>query len=452
MKNVRAANSQQTDMRVGRRGRLLSARGARRCGIVAAALSAAVLLTSCMPYRPASAKTAEQLSTGDAVIAVRLKEGRSVSGLAGPTRDNWIGLLDAQGGAELGRVEDKSGGDIVWTASGISYGAPYHEYLTTAQGTQVIKRQRYEPSEQRRYALPDGRIAVVGSSTNWGYRVETVDLDGTFESVESNETSGAFGQCGSRILAITSTEDSKSIGEEAFATYSTLMGGDGERPDALSVVVQLNDHDGDVPTVVAVAPLVEGLGTAPSMFVCEGDVITVPSKQLDDPEADTSGGSGAQDGTLVIQRWDLSTGQRAIIPVHDEAGNAVTLEGDRSVVGARAVQVGNDYRFISGTGDAYTVDLVSGQGRLLFSIPSTKTDNEVLFQVTESGVYALEDREEDRLVALSYQSWDGGGKRDVFTTGTLEKYLRTNSGILSAGYRRGFESFALRPGWDGGAQ
>mgnify|MGYP000999082644 FL=1 len=75
MKNVRAANSQQTDMRVGRRGRLLSARGARRCGIVAAALSAAVLLSSCMPYRPASAKTAEQLSTGDAVIAVRLKEG-----------------------------------------------------------------------------------------------------------------------------------------------------------------------------------------------------------------------------------------------------------------------------------------------------------------------------------------------------------------------------------------
>jgi hypothetical protein len=251
-------------------------------------------------------------------------------------------------------------------------------------------------------------------------------------------------------LAITSTEDSKSIREEAFATYSALVGGNGERPDALSVIVQLNDHDGDVPPVVAVAPLVEGLGTAPSTFACEGDVITVPSKQLDDPEADTSGGSDAGDGALVIERWDLSTGQRAIIPVHDEAGNAIKLEGDRSVVGARGVQVGNDYRFISRTGDAYTVDLVSGQGRRLFSIPSTKTDNEVLFQVTESGVYALEDRWDDHHVTLSFTPWESGERRVVWTTSKLSGYLERPSFLDS--HVRKIESFTLRPGWDGGAQ
>ena len=47
----------------------LSRKGVRRCGIVAVALSAAVLLSSCMPQGAVTEKRAAQLSLGDAVIA-----------------------------------------------------------------------------------------------------------------------------------------------------------------------------------------------------------------------------------------------------------------------------------------------------------------------------------------------------------------------------------------------
>ena len=73
--------------------------------------------------------------------------------------------------------------------------------------------------------------------------------------------------------------------------------------------------------------------------------------------------------------------------------------------------------------------------------------------MTETGVYVLEDRHREHLVTISYRPWDGGDLREVITTGQLEKYLRTNAGgILSSGQEREIENFALRPGWDGGAQ
>ena len=72
-------------------------RGARRGGILAAMLSAAVLLSSCMPQGAVTEKRADQLSVGDAVIAVRLSQGKFSAGLPDPPEDNWIVLLDAQG-------------------------------------------------------------------------------------------------------------------------------------------------------------------------------------------------------------------------------------------------------------------------------------------------------------------------------------------------------------------
>ena len=424
----------------------------RRWAFLTLALPIALLAWSCAPKAPLPVTPTSKLAIGDAVIAVQLGEARSQSGLENPIQNNLVALVDAQGEQEIVCIDNQSEGKILWSDRGITFGSTQWEYQTTENGTSSQETKDWRASDAQRYALSDGRFIVVSYESDLGYRVDTIELDGSIASVSTPGTRGDMGQCGDRILSIVDTEQLWRRKQEALEAYAAQSGGDGEQPEELSVVIQLNDRDGDTPRLVSVAPMIDGLVSGQTQFACEGDVITVPSKQLDDPEADTSGGSDAGDGTLVIERWDLSTGQRTIIPVHDEAGNAVKLEGDRSVVGARAVQVGNDYRFISRTGDAYTVDLVSGQGRRLFSIPSTKTDNEVLFQVTESGVYALEDREEDRLVALSYQSWDGGEKRDVFTTGKLEKYLRTNSGILSAGYRRGFESFALRPGWDGGAQ
>ena len=45
-------------------------------------------------------------------------------------------------------------------------------------------------------------------------------------------------------------------------------------------------------------------------------------------------------------------------------------------------------------------------------------------------------------------TWEGGQWRDIFTTGDLAWYLR--EGVVTGALD--IQSFALRPGWDGGAQ
>lgn len=155
---------------------------------------------------------------------------------------------------------------------------------------------------------------------------------------------------------------------------------------------------------------------------------------------------------MVLERWDLSTGQRTIIPVIDEQGNPIEIDREHSIFGYRGIQVGDEYRFISEGGDAFAVDLRSGRGRFLFSYDGTRINQRMVYQVSETGVYALEGRREDHNVTLSYRPWDGGAYRDVITMNRLADYVWLEGDFMSAGYWRRIESFSLRPGWDGGAQ
>ena len=424
----------------------LSRKGVRRCGIVAAALSAAVLLSSCMPQGAVTEKRADQLSLGDAVIAVRLSQGKFSAGLPDPPNDNWIVLLDAQGRGQATRIENKGGSDVMWTERGLSFGAPDKEYVTTDQGTQEIDVKHSWSSEYQRFSLPDGRIAVVDLSD--GIRVDTIHPNGRIVTAEIPDTSGPVGQCGQHIVGITDTEESESIRSAAFEAYAAQSGGD--MPENVAAVIQIDDPDGDVPRLLAVAPAIDGLMEGWMSVPCDGNVITVLSFQQDDPAAVRSGKRNSLEGVLVLQRWDLSTGQRTIIPVLDEVGQPIETDQDNDLYGVRTIRVGDEYRFVTKKGDAFAVDVTSGNARHLFSIPSEKTFIPAVFQVSETGVYALEQNDDEDVLTLSYQPWDGGGKRVLLTTGTMSRYLVERN--LLMGYRRSVESFALRPGWDGGAQ
>jgi len=424
----------------------LSRKGVRRCGIVAAALSAAVLLSSCMPQGAVTEKRADQLSLGDAVIAVRLSQGKFSAGLPTPPEDNWIVLLDAQGRGQATRIENKRGSDVMWTERGLSFGAPDKEYVTTDQGTQEIDVKHSWSSEYQRFSLPDGRIAVVDLSD--GIRVDTIHPNGRIETTEIPDTSAPVGQCGQHIVGITDTEDSESIRSAAFEAYAAQSGG--EMPENVAAVFQIDELNGGVPRLLAVAPAIDGLLTGWMSVPCDGNVITVLSLQQDDPAAVRSGKRNSLEGVLVLQRWDLSTGQRTIIPVLDEAGQPIETDQDNNLYGARVIRVGDEYRFVTKKGDAFAVDMTSGNARHLFSIPSENTRNPAVFQVSETGVYALEQNDDEDVLTLSYQPWNGGGKRVLLTTGTMSRYLVARN--LLMGYRRSIQSFALRPGWNGGAQ
>ena len=430
-----------------RRG-LLSRKGARRSGTVAAALSLVMLLSSCMSQGDVTETRADQLSLGDAVIAVRLSEGKFSPGLPTPPEDNWIVLLDAQGRGQATRIKAKSYGNVafLWTDRGLSFGAPDKEYVTTDQGTQEIDVKEPSRAEDQRFSLSDGRTVVADSGEE--IRVDVIHPNGRIVTAEIPDTSGSVGQCGQRIVGITDTEDSESIRSAAFEAYAAQSGGD--MPENVAAVIQIDELNGGVPRVLAVAPAIDGLLTGWMSVPCDGNVITVLSIQQEDPAAVRSGTRRPWDGVLVLQRWDLTTGQRTIIPVLDEAGQPIETDQDNFLHYSRAIRVGDEYRFVTEKGNAYAVDVTSGNARHLFSIPSENTRNPAVFQVSETGVYALEQNDDEDVLTLSYQPWDGGGKRVLLRTGAMSRYLVARN--LLMGYRRGIQAFALRPGWNGGAQ
>ena len=419
-------------------GRSKKSRHARRWALLVVVLSVAALAWSCVFHGNLTRKPIGFLTTNDAVIALRLGRGWTTVAEDKPYYHGWIVLLDAQGRGQVASVDEINGGDVLWSERGVFYGSPSRDYVTTDSGTQQTAWQFTRRGDVQRYALPDGALVAVRREYN-DYRIGTLFPDGTHASVETEDVGIGIGQCGGRIVAITTTEKSESIKSAAFEAYAAQFGG-GDMPEALEVVVQLNDFDGDVPPVLAVVPMGEGLSSYQHMFDCEGDIITAPSRKVE-----------SEREWLVLQRWDLSTGQHTIIPVVDEDGNAIELGEDLGVSGSEAIRVGNEYRFVSSGGDAFAVDTTSGLGRHLFSLDrSTYRPDGYLatFQVTETGVYALKDRRSDRVVTLSYRPWEGGEWRDIFTTRDLAYYL--NEGYISSALD--IQSFALRPGWNGGAQ
>ncbi|MDU2193476.1 MAG: hypothetical protein E7E22_07100 [Actinomyces sp.] len=432
-----------------RRG-LLSRKGARRCGVGAAALSIVMLLSGCLSLASLDEKPIDKLTTGEAVIALRLGGAEASAALPGGTGDNWIVLLDSQGRGQAGHVEHGERGDIAWTELGVSYGVQAEDFLTTQEGTQRIPRVGDRSVEYFRFALPDGRIEVISAARGSGIRADIIERDGTMTSVETDDKSGGFGLCGSRVLAIMNTEVSQSMKSAALEVYAAQSGGEGSEPEDFSVVVQLDDPAGATPRILAAAPMIPGLRSVQHLYACEGNLLTAPSIQVDDPIGARGSSVVAASGTLVLQRWDLSTGQRTVSPVLDEAGNAIHLNEDLDIYGDKAILVGDEYRLISRHGHAFSINLTSGQGRHLFSIPEQVGQGDMVFQVTESGVYFLTDSSREHAVTLSYHPWDGDDSRVVFSTGILEGYLRARK--LFSGGQRTIDSFALRPGWDGGAQ
>lgn len=400
-----------------------------------------------LPVTPTS-----ELAIGDAVIAVQLGEAQSQSGLSAPIQNNLVALVDAQGKQDIIRIDNQSEGRILWADRGISFGSEQWEYQTTENGTSSQETEDWRGSDVQRYELSDGRIIVVSYEIDLAYRVDTIGLDGSVTSVSTPGTRGDIGQCGDRILSIVDTKQLWRMKSEAFEAYAAQSGGDGEQPEELSVVIQLNDRDGDTPRILGVAPMIEGLVSGQREFACEGDVITIPSVQTGDSRATRVLADGREEGTMVLERWDLSTGQRTIVPVIDEQENPIEVNRERSIFRYKGVQVGDEYRFISEGGDAFSVDLTSGRGRYLFTYQGTRINQRMVFQVSETGVYALEGRREDHNVTLSYRPWDGGAYRDVITMNRLADYVWLEGDFMSAGYWREIEAFALRPGWDGGAQ
>ena len=60
---------------------------------------------------------------------------------------------------------------------------------------------------------------------------------------------------------------------------------------------------------------------------------------------------------FVLQRWDLETGERMIVPVVDEDGNAIELDRDHGMHASQGLPGEQDRRFLGDDGRVWSVDL-----------------------------------------------------------------------------------------------
>ena len=417
--------------------------------LVIAVFSFIALAVSTSFHQEVVRRPVSSLRSNDAVIALRLGLHYRPSLKTSTNTDSWIVLLDAQGKGTVASVDLVGGADVLWSDRGIFYGSGSRNYVTTDSGTQVSKSDNGTREEIQRYELPGGQLVTLVPK-HWEYNDGDVQSDPSITTVETAGITGDFGQCGSRILAITNTKESPSIADAAFEAYAAQANNEDAVPEALTAVVQLNVPDGDEPRILAVTPVIDNVLEVHRMLACEGDVITLQSLETVKP--------GTPDNMTVHEfyrwvplRWDLSTGERTNIPVTDDGGEPFGFGSKESFYGLTSIQVGSEYRKVTWDGDAFGVDLMSGKARRLFyTEPRMPVSGGywMTYQVDKDGVYALGESHEDHVVSLFFRPWDGKEWREIFTTDKLAGYLK--EGWFSRELK--VQSFAVRPGWNGGAQ
>lgn len=430
-------------------GGLAKLKPAWKWALVIAALSVAALAVSTSLHQDVVRRPVSSLRSNDAVIALRLGPEHAPSLQEATNTDSWIVLLDAQGRGTVASVDSVAGGDVLWSDRGIFYGSRSRNYVTTDSGTQVSKSDNGTRREIQRYELSDGQLVTLVPK-RWDYNDGDVESDDSITTVETAGITGAFEQCGTRILAITDTKESPSIADAAFEAYAAQASDEDVVPEVLTAVVQLNTPDGDAPRILAVAPAIDNLLTVHRMLACEGDVITLQSLEEVKP--------GTPDNMTVHElyrwvplRWDLSTGERTYIPLTGDDGEPFEFGSKEAFYGLTSIQVGSEYRMVKWDGDALAVDLTSGRARRLFyTNPRMPVSGSywMTYQVDKDGVYALGESHKDHVISLFFMPWDGKEWREIFTTDKLAGYLKEGwfSGELKV------QSFAVRPGWNGGAQ
>ena len=417
--------------------------------LVIAVFSFVALAVSTSFHRDVVRRPVSSLRSNDAVIALRLGPQYRPSLQESTNTDSWVVLLNAQGQGTVASVDSVAGGDVLWSDRGVFYGSRSRNYVTTDSGTKVSKSDNGTREEIQRYELSDGQLVTLVPK-HWEYNDGDVQSDSSITTIETAGITGDFGQCGSRILAITDTKKSPSIADAAFEAYAAQASDEGAVPEVLTAVVQLNVPDGDVPQILAVTPMIDRVISGHNMFACEGDVVTLQS--VEEVKPGTPDNMTAHERyRWVLRRWDLSTGERVNIPVTDRNGEIVEFGYEGVLYGYQGIQVGSEYRMVARNDDVFTVDLTSGQTRDLFYMNARKDAPDgywMTYQMDKEGIYALEESRKDHIVTLFYRPWDGKEWREIFSTDNLAGYLKEGwfSGELK------IQSFAVRPGWDGGAQ
>ncbi|MCD4549082.1 MULTISPECIES: hypothetical protein [unclassified Schaalia] len=419
-------------------------RGKRFITACVAALCA--LLAGCGPAHRVSMQEA---SLRDVVMVVQAGHDSQEKSIL-PKNVGYLVLVHADGSIQALNVGRMEQGRPLWSDAGVYFGGPENEYLLSDDGVTTLPRGVKESRELSRFLSPDGKgfISFYNSGgTPDGYlqRIVAGDTSG----VEVIDIPGAYmvmGQCGDRILAVTDTRLSPQLSAEAARMAKELpnIGSEvpeSEKGDKYAVLVQVYPRESTLhPKILAVSVEDTNMNAGALDFPCIGNKLYIPADKDEplDPNAEKVRQRPLW-ASLYMQVWDMDTGTRSYMQLHDEEGHNIEIDRDDSGV-FEGEQKGNSYTFFARNGQVFTTDLTTGVTHEKPQVPVYKSYFWSEYRVRDGYVYALgpSGEETDGPFTLRRYNVETGESEELLSIPQLNQILSQDMTVYG---------MAFKPNW-----
>ncbi|MCD4549081.1 MULTISPECIES: hypothetical protein [unclassified Schaalia] len=408
--------------------------------ITACVAALCVLLAGCGPAHRVSM---EEASLRDVVMVVQVGNQVDTQSFF-PQKAGFLLLVHADGTYRTVDVGLMATARPLWSDAGVYFGGPKNEYLLSADALTTIARSEEERHEISRFLTPDGKgfISFYNSGGDpHGYMqrivagdaqgVETLDVPGIYTTV---------GQCGDRIFALTDTGIAPQLSAEAERMAKELPDIGSEVPESdkeegYDVLVQVYPREGDLhPKIVGVSKRDANMSAGAVDFPCIDNTLYIPAHKRGNSDAPKQ----EQDprwGSVYMQVWDISTGQRTYMPLHNEQGQSIELN-DNYAGPYEGEQKGNTYTFFARNGQVFTTDLTTGVTHEKVQIPIYENSFWSEYRVRDGCVYALGPSGEgtDASFALKRYNVETGESKEILTIPEFHKLLTEDMWVFGMAF------------------
>lgn len=432
----------------------------RRFGSAFCAAALVVCCVSCAHSTTEDVGYLEGFTTSGAFLVVRLSSQGIRNGLPPDTANGYLVAFQQDGSMSTAWTQGLLGSEMTWNGPVLSVGDSEYEYLITDDGASAFPRTVDGGHEVGRFVSSTDGSVLSFYGEGPVQRAYNIDSGGIRDRSENQEFYLTNGECGGRVLSSTSTRITPILQESAseFAASrppSAAESDAGESggaqsdsaesgaPDGYDILAQVHPHDGDLPPILAVAPRDTTFQVFHTDLWCAHDtfyhLVWSNSPDLAAENSDT----GESMRPIILNEWDLRTGERHIRQVTDPENNQFAVErGDVDFVGQYDEQ---SYTFATPYGRVFRLDVQSAQVTQLATLPLVKPElRSARFYVRDGYAYAIEPSEDGETPPQFSACRLSDGR--CSTPKPLEGLEKKMRGSLLGG-EQVLQSFVVRPGY-----
>ena len=428
-----------------------------------ASASAAALVVCCVSCAHSTTEDVgylEGFTTSGAFLVVRLSSQGIRNGLPPDTANGYLVAFQQDGSMSAAWTQGLLSSEMTWNGPVLSVGDSAYEYLITDDGASAFPRTVDGGHEVGRFVSSTDGSVLSFYGEGPVQRAYNIDSGGIRDRSENQEFYLTNGECGGRVLSSTSTRITPILQESAseFAASRPPSAAESDAgksggaqsdsaesgaPDGYDILAQVHPHDGDLPPILAVAPRDTTFQVFHTDLWCAHDtfyhLVWSNSPDLATENSDT----GESMRPIILNEWDLRTGERHIRQVTDPENNQFAVErGDVDFVGQYDEQ---SYTFATPYGRVFRLDVQSARVTQLATLPLAKPElRSARFYVRDGYAYAIEPSEDGEAPPQfsACRLSDGRCSTPKPLEG-LEEKMR--GGPLTG--ERIITSFAVRPGY-----